>query len=404
MKQTKLKVAIDFRVEDPRQGIGTALLSLAQGLSRLQQTEQEYLFLVPEHIVGWLAPHIGGACSIVPIPAVPVSLRGRFRASIAGIPGLRKLWLGARKGQALIPRGDGLLARLGCDVVHFPSQAAYLTHVPSIYQPWDLQHCHLPELFSQEDLILRGTYYPAFCEQARFVCVQTEWGKQDLIQQFGLPPEKIIVIRMGSVSEAETPVSESEADAVARQLDLPDEFLVYPAITWPHKNHELILRGLALMKQRTGKTIDVVFTGKPTAQRAALDQLASSLGVASSLHFLGFVSSQQMQVIITRATAMIFPSRFEGLGLPVLEAFRAGLPVLCSSATVLPEVAGEGALFFDPDSPEQMVEAIDSLLKSPELRRRLIARGSDILRHYASDTAAQQFMSLYTATAQRRAS
>ncbi len=404
MTRKKLKVAIDFRVEDPRQGVGTALLSLAQGLSRLQQTEQEYLFLVPEHIVGWLAPHVGGPCSIVPIPAAPVTLRGRLRATVAKTPGLRKRWLRARQGAALIPGGDGLLQRLGCDIVHFPSQAAYLTPVPSIYQPWDLQHCHLPDLFSEEDLILRSTYYPAYCKQARFVCIQTEWGKQDLIRQYDLDPEKIAVVRMGSVAQAETSQSTAEANAIAQDLNLPDKFLVYPAVTWPHKNHELILRGLAFMKARTGKAIDVVFTGKPTAERAALDELANDLGITSYIHFLGFVSSGQMQVIVRKATAMIFPSRFEGLGLPVLEAFRAGLPVLCSSATVLPEVAGEGALFFDPDSPEQMVEAVDRLLASPDLRDKLIAAGHKVLQRYASDAAAREFMNLYNATAGRSAS
>jgi len=317
---------------------------------------------------------------------------------------LRRVWLTVRQGPALIPRSDGTVERLGCDVVHFPSQIAYLTEVPSVYQPWDLQHCHLPEFFPREDLILRETYYPAFCHQARFVCVPTEWGKQDLISQYGLEPEKIVVIRWGSAFEAYSSPSEAEMQQARRELRLPETYLVYPAVTWPHKNHELILRGLALMQQRTGKAIDVVFTGKHTKARAGLERLAESLGIAKYIHFLGFVSPEQIQAIFKGALAMVFPSRFEGLGLPVLEAFRMGLPVICSSATVLPEVSGGAALLFDADSPEEMVEAIDRLSDSPVLPAELVASGYSVLERYSADNAAQQFAHLYREIAGKQSS
>jgi glycosyltransferase involved in cell wall biosynthesis len=402
MRVTKrLKVAIDFRVEDPRQGVGTAVLALAHGLSRLKENEQEYVFVVPEHIVEWIKPHLNGPCSVVAIPAPKPTLRSTVRAKLAGIPALRKLWLNARKSNALTPSSDGTIERLACDVVHFPSQIAYLTEVPSIYQPWDLQHCHLPQFFSEEDLILRSTYYPAFCRQARFVCVQTEWGKQDLITQYGLEAEKISVIRWGTAFEAYSASTDQELAEIRRQLGLPDTFLVYPAVAWPHKNHELILRGLALLQQRTGKAIDVVFTGKPTQADAELQTLAKSLGIEQYLHFLGFVSTSQIQAIFQGALAMIFPSRFEGLGLPVLEAFRVGLPVICSSATVLPEVSGGAALLFDPDSPEEMVAALERLCNTPSLRAELIGEGYSVLKRYSADTAAEQFVRLYRKTAGR---
>ena len=397
---SRLKIAIDFRVEDPRQGVGTAVLALAHGLSNLRQTDQEYVFVVPQPLVAWLSPHLSGACSIVGIPQPVPTLRSRLRARLAAIPALRRLWLRSNGG-ARVPSSDGTVEALQCDVVHFPSQVAYLTEVPSIYQPWDLQHCHLPEFFSEEDLLLRKSLYPAFCQQARFVCIQTEWGKQDLIQQFHLDPAKIEVIRWGTAFEAYTSPSDAELQQTRRELDLPEKYLVYPAVTWPHKNHALILQALALMVERTGRAVHVIFTGKPTDARRELEAQAQSLGIAPYLHFLGFVTPTQIQAIFAGATAMVFPSRFEGLGLPVLEAFRVGLPVLCSTATVLPEVAGDAALLFDPDSPAELVDALDRMLASPELRADLVARGHTVLERYSADHAAEEFRKLYARTAGR---
>lgn len=394
---SSLKIAIDFRIDDPRQGVGTAVLALAHGLSRLHPADQEYLFVVTPENLPWLQEHVSGRCSVVAAPRSTPGRLARIKSQLRKVTFLRRLWLKSRKEGALIPHSDGFLESLHCDVVHFPSQIACLTNLPSIYQPWDLQHCHFPEFFSPEELLLRHARYPAFCRQARFVCIQTEWGKQDLIQQYGLDPSRIAVIRWGTAFEAYNPPLPAEVASIRAELSLPTEFFVYPAITWPHKNHELILHALAL-RRAAGRPTQVVFTGAITPYREYLDALARKLGVEADVHFLGFVTSQQIQVIYRLATAMIFPSKFEGLGLPVLEAFRVGLPVLCSSATVLPEVVGDAALLFHEDSPAELMEAMERI-QSLEVRAQLCARGAQVLEHYSANKAALEFAALYRAAA-----
>lgn len=391
----KLKIAIDFRIDDPRQGVGTAVLALAHGLSQLKGNNQEYLFVVYDHSVEWLKPHISGPCSIVGAPSDNRSKTGVVKKALGKIPPLRRVYARIRTDTSIIPASDGFVETLGCDLVHFPCQVAYLTEIPSIYQPWDLQHCHLPQFFSQEDLRMRQLRYPAFCRQARSVCVQTEWGKKDLFEQFGVAPEKIDVIRWGSAFEAYSAPLDAEVREVQQELGLPKIFLIYPAITWPHKNHELVIRGLAWMKQQYGLTVEVIFTGTTNAYRDELLELAVHLGVAQQIRFLGFVTDKQIQAIFRLATAMVFPSKFEGLGLPVIEAFRVGLPVACSFATVLPEVGGDAALFFDPDSPEEFGRVVQRLLSSEELRSTMIARGYRALERYSTSATATAFVELY---------
>jgi glycosyltransferase involved in cell wall biosynthesis len=409
---SRIKVAIDFRVGDPRQGIGTALLALAHGLATHGREDQEYVFLVNEGSVNWLSPHLSGNCSVVSIhaprqlPDKPVTQFGGLRGWIKKLPGVRPAVLEMRSwprkiGNLLrltkpqVDASDGLAEALGCDMVHFPSQGAYTTNLPSIYQPWDLQHCHLPQFFSKEELQRRDVLYRRSCREARAVCVSTEWGKADLVAQYGLDPAKIEVIRFGTAFEAYTPPSQSEIEEVRRELGLPQTFMVFPAVTWPHKNHENLIRGLSVMKRNYNMAVEMYFTGAPTELESQLKELTVELGLQDTVHFLGFVSSTQIQAIFRLATAMIFPSKFEGLGLPVLEAFRAGLPVACSSATVLPEVAGDGAVFFDPDSPEEIAAAIKMLIESPELRANLVERGYKIVEGYSALAAAKQFAVLY---------
>jgi glycosyltransferase involved in cell wall biosynthesis len=171
--------------------------------------------------------------------------------------------------------------------------------------------------------------------------------------------------------------------------------MIYPAVTWPHKNHAVIPRALARLKEQGARPPAVLFTGAATDFQSKLQTLAESLGVASEVRFLGFVTTSQLQVLFRLARAMIFPSKFEGLGLPVLEAFRAELPVISSNATVLPEVAGDAVLYFDPNSPEQLAEAIEMLRGSEALRKDLMRRGQTLLQRYSADLAADHFASLY---------
>ena len=398
VQKRRLKIGIDFRVEEPRQGVGTAVLALLHGLSHLQQTEQEYLLLVWDKHLDFFRPYVSGNCSLVGVPSPTPSSGARWKARLRGVAFLQWLYTKMRPASARLAASDGTAERLGCDLVHFPSQVGYTTALPTIYQPWDLQHRHYPEFFAPQDYRVRETQYPEFCRRARFVCVQTEWTRQDVIRQYDLEPEKVVVIRWGTAFEAYRQPSEKEILQVQEDLNLQEPFFLYPAITWPHKNHAVILRALAVLQQRHGRAPLVLFTGKPTDYQATLQAMSRDLKVDHAVRFLGFTSTNQIQVLFHLAQALLFPSLFEGLGLPILEAFRAGLPVISSNATVLSEVTGNAALLFDPASPEQLADRIDELQSSPLLRQHLAERGKETLANYSIDETARQFFSLYNKT------
>lgn len=400
LSKRRLKIGIDFRVDEPRQGVGTAVLALLHGLSRLQQTEQEYILLVQERHADFFRPYVSGSCSIVGVPAPAASHTLRWKAKLRNSSVLHWLWTKVRPAGARLPASDGIAEQLGCALVHFPSQIGYTTTLPTIYQPWDLQHRHYPEFFSPQDIRTRDTQYRAFCERASSVCVQTEWTKQDVVTQYGINPNKIAVMRWGTAFEAYLQPSLEETERIRAELALPELFFLYPAVCWPHKNHAVILRALALLQSYCSQRLHVVFTGAASGYQTQVEALARELGVSDAIRFLGFTTSSQLQTLFHLATALLFPSRFEGLGLPVLEAFRAGLPVISSNATVLPEVTGGAALLFDPDSPEELASGIEALLASSQLRARLIKRGKQVVEDYSVDATAQDFFELYRKVAE----
>jgi glycosyltransferase involved in cell wall biosynthesis len=391
----KLRIALDCRSLDPQQGIGTAVLALANALSESECTEQEYTFMIQDELQDWLRPHIFGPCRFRCVPAPKLS---GLKKSLRAIPFLHSAWAKLRSGILPVPISSGDIESQQFDLVHFPTQAAYRTHLPSIYQPWDLQHLHYPQFFSQTEFALRERWYRAYCAQAAFVCVQTEWSRRDVLAKYELSPDRVVVIRWGSVFDSYAPPTlQSVRDTIAK-YHLPEQFFFYPAITWPHKNHECIIRALHLLKREHARTPDVYFTGASTEFRAKLNTIARELGVSEQLHHLGFVTPEELQSVFASATAMIFASKFEGFGLPILEAFHARLPVLSSNATVLPEVAQDGAAYFDPDSSRELATLMARSLDDPDFRQALIEKGSKVLVSFSMKDTAKGFQALYART------
>lgn len=391
----KLRVALECRIPNFQQGIGTVILSLAHALCRLPVNEEHYTFVIFEDhqplFRGLPAEH--AAVLTVPRPAL-----SSVRNQLSWLVGLRTGWRIARAAFGPLPASDGIIEGRGFDVVHFPTPVGYATRIPSIYQPWDLQHVHLPQFFSSHDKIWRNRVYKAMCRQARFVSIQTEWGKNDLVCQYGIEEDKIVVIPWGSALNAYPPPELCDVEATREKYQLPEQFLFFPAVTWPHKNHEMAIRALAELKQQ-GIDFSLVCTGDRTDHYPRLEELAERCGVRDRLMFLGFVTPVELQSIYSMAAAMIFPSRFEGFGLPVMEAFQSGLPVLCARATVLPEVAGDAALFFDPDDAKGAAQEIRRLISSPTLRAEMVQKGFARASALTVSKAAEQFRDLYHRTA-----
>jgi glycosyltransferase involved in cell wall biosynthesis len=385
-----LRVCIDARLPAGRfGGVEQALIGIAAGLSKLDDGDEEFLFLVHPGAAEWIRPYVSGPCRLLP------TRRGWAQHTARAIArGLaeRTPRVGPRFA---VRRSDGTAERAGAHLIHFPVQDAFLTELPSIYQPHDLLHLHHPEFFSAWEWERRERVYGTHCERAQMVVAMTSWGKRDLTARYGLPDEKVQVVPWGSVLWEYPRPSKADLDRLRARLSLPDRFLLYPAQTWPHKNHETLLDALALIRRREGLAVPLVCPGRRNRHFERIEGRTRELGLAETTRFPGFVSPLELRGLYELATALVFPSRFEGWGLPICEAFSAGLPVASSSASSLPDLVGDAGLLFDPDSPEEIAASVLRLWRDPVLRQTLAESGRARGELFSFDRTARLFRAHY---------
>lgn len=378
LNSSPLRVAIDARLESGTVGgVEQFVVGLASGLSQLKETDDVYYFLTQDADIGWIEPYLEGNCALLQTEMRESAARWKQR--LRTLPQLRRAWNTvtplAGKRTIRIPRSDGTIERAGIDVMHFTRQGAFLTAVPSIYQPWDLQHRHLPEFFTPRERLSRDVLLRAFCEQATTVAVPSGWGKEDLVTTFDVQANKIEVVPLAPPTAAYGVPSSAEVAKVRGRLDLPEAFALYPAQTWPHKNHVLLLEALATLRARRDVIVPLVCTGHLNQFSAEVRAKADSLGIADQVRFLGFVSTLELQCLYRLCRCLVFPSKFEGWGFPISEAFYARVPVASSNVTCLPQQAGDAAVLFDPEDTEAIATAVQRIWLDTALRQKLVKRG-----------------------------
>lgn len=389
-------------------GVEQVVIGLAAALSRLDDGDEQYLFLVNEGHTAWLEPYISGPSSllIAKPPAAALEVQKGVRATVlksagAAIP--RQLRAAVRRRMPrpfVLPVSDGSIERASVGVMHFPMQLGFLTEVPTIYTPHDLQHLHLPQFFSRADVARREKQYRALCAQATIVVVMSTWAKDDFVAQYGLRPDKVRVVPGAATTAVYEQPTEAEMAAVREGLRLPEQFAIYPAKAWPHKNHLRLVGALELLRD-LGVEVPVVMTGNQDGSDIPVLAKARALGVADLLHFVGFVTPRDLVALYRMARMMVFPSMFEGWGLPVVEALAMGLPVACSKATCLPAVTAGAAELFEATDTAAIADAIRKVWLDEGLRERLTADGRARAADFSWDRTSRIFRACYRQVAGR---
>lgn len=405
-----LRVCIDARLMSDGQvgGVEQFVIGLVAGLSGLADGREEYVFLCNDPGADRLTPYIGNRFEIIHGAAAtrrPAWSR-RFMKSRFVRNTTRKLFSQLLKSDRFptalrVPTSDGTIEGKGIDLIHFPNQSAFLTEIPSVYHPWDLQHLHLPEFFSSEVIRKREIEYRAFCSQAKMVIAATSWQKRDLLKHYDLPAEKVKVIEPAAPTELYPAPSDEDLRAISPKFSLPERFVFYPAQTWPHKNHLTLLTALALLRGRENLSVPVVCSGKINDFYQDIAAHAARLNLERQVQFVGFVTPLELQCLYSLCTAMVFPTLFEGFGLPLMEAFSAGVPVACSNITSLAAQVDGAALLFDPHSASEIAEVMSRLWNDEKLRHNLAQRGRDRARLFSWNRTARVVRAVYRSLCNR---
>jgi glycosyltransferase involved in cell wall biosynthesis len=246
---------------------------------------------------------------------------------------------------AAAARPGPLRARLDdASIVHYP----LTIRIPSVEKPsvvslLDVQHLDLPQMFSRSERRFRSVAWDRSARGAQRVIAISEFVRGRAIDKLGLDPDRVRAIPLGlDHGELEPGAGEREP------------FLLYPARRWPHKNHERLFEAFALLRAEQPE-LRLVLTGG-----------GDFSNVPAGVEARGHAPRAEVVSLMQRASALVFPSLYEGFGLPPLEAMACGCPVASSNAASLPEVVGDAASLFDPREPSAIAEAVREVLADPQ--------------------------------------
>ena len=300
-----------------------------------------------------------------------------------------------RSGNPFVRLGLELPARSasGLDLLHVSYASPLWTRVPVVVTVHDVCYASNPEWFSARDLRVLGTMVPRAIRKAARVITDSDAARRDIVHHYPVAEEKIAVVHVGPGAAAQAITREdAAAELAALGINPGDPYVLVVGNLQPRKNLVRLVEAFARLS-RGGLDASLVVVG-PSHYRAS-DAFAAASSLGGRVHFTGYVSDRRLAACYELATVFVFPSLYEGFGMPALEAMSHGVPCLCSNAGALPEVCGDAALYFDPTSVDAIAEGLQRLLADAELRRRLSATAREWVRRFSWNTAAEETIAVY---------
>jgi glycosyltransferase involved in cell wall biosynthesis len=361
-----MKIAFDLRrIGNP--GIGRYMKCLAESITA-QAPEHEYLLILPpqsEHLVH--SPNAQKLCT----PLKYYSVREQFE----------------------LPR---ILSRYKVDLLHSPHfLLPLLRPCSAVATIHDVIYMACPEdLPSFAGRLYYRAMMNACSRSATRIITDSKHSKNEIIRYLNADPAKIDVVYPAVDPFFEAPADTGEIASVRSRFGIDRDYLLSVGIYKPRKNHASLLKAFQLLLKRGGES-QLVIAGPLGEGEPILRGLAQELGIAEHVIFTGFVNDADLRALYSGARVCVCPSLYEGFGFTVLEAMACGTPVVCSSATSLPEVAGKAALYFDPQKPEEMASQLLRAFLDESVRTSLIADGRNNLLRFSWEETARQTLEVY---------
>jgi glycosyltransferase involved in cell wall biosynthesis len=274
----------------------------------------------------------------------------------------------------------------------------------SVFTIHDLIFRFFPEYHLPLNRWYLSLMLPRFVKRADSIIAVSESTRRDALRLLQIPPEKITVIYEG-VNPAFRPLKDAaQLASVCAKYHLPSRFMLYLGTIEPRKNLVTLLEAYHALHQRGGATPALVVAGRKGWLYQPVFDRVRELGLEGRVYFTDYIHSADAPTLMNAAEVFVFPSLYEGFGLPPLEAMACGTPVICSNASSLPEVVGEGGILFQPRDVGGLVAAIESVLSDERLRAQLCARGLAQASRFSWERAARETLFVYRRVFEEKAS
>jgi glycosyltransferase involved in cell wall biosynthesis len=255
------------------------------------------------------------------------------------------------------------------------------TKVPQCLVLHDVAFLHYPSFIKKSHLLFYKRYTAKFLSKAASVVTVSEFSKQDIIKQYKTEAAKIDVVLNG-VKEIFQPVNDEDKAAIKNNYTDGKEYFIYAGAIHPRKNLMNLLKAFSVFKKRQQTNMKLMLVGRLAWKYETFEKDLKSYKYRNDVVMTGYVEDKELVSLIGSAYGMIYPSLFEGFGVPVLEAMRCDVPVITSADSAMQEIAKDAALYFDASSHTDMADKMMLLYKDENLRKDLILKGRQIAKQY----------------------
>ena len=364
-----MRIAIDARkLRD--YGIGTYVRNVLRHLSRIDR-DTEYVLLCRQNDCG-IAAELGENFRSIPESAPAYSIRE----------------------QLAVPMD---LRREGIDLFHAPHYVLPpLTPCRSVVTIHDCIHLQFPQYLPNRlgYAYARTALWIAAHRSARVLTV-SEASKRDILKYFNVPAAKIDVIYNAIDERFGQEPSAEDVSRVKERYQLNDPYVLYAGNIKPHKNLERLIEAFHLLRREGVDQVKLLIIGDEISKYATLRRAVHRYKLHQHVRFFGFVPDRTLAVLYRLAAVFVFPSLYEGFGLPPLEAMASGTPVITSNVSSLPEVVGDAALLIDPYDPVAIEQAMRRVLSDAALRADLRERGLARVKEFSWDRSVRRIRQVY---------
>jgi glycosyltransferase involved in cell wall biosynthesis len=296
------------------------------------------------------------------------------------------------------------LRRHPVDVLHVQYTAPPFAPCPIVVTIHDLSFEHLPETFNRRSWMQLRLTVRHTARRAAQITTLSEYSRQDISQTYGIDPGIITVTQAAAAPMFKRVNNETELQRVRETYGIDGDYILSLCSIQPRKNLQRLIEAYSLLRRLhpEGKLPTLVLAGKRGWLENETMQAARGDESSGNIRFTGYVADEQLNALYSGAICFVYPSYFEGFGLPILEAMKCGTPVIAGNRTSIPEVAGEAALLFDPFDVHSLVAALKRVLDDSEYRAALGAKGLQRASEFSWQTTARLTLDAYQrATAQQ---
>lgn len=263
--------------------------------------------------------------------------------------------------------------------------------IKSVVTIHDLIFMRHPEYYSPIDVAIYKWKFRNTCKQADRIIAISECTRRDIMELGEIDDSRIHVVYQSCDTRFRQQVSPEQKQDVRARYSLPKRYVLFVGTIEERKNALLAAQALPYLSDE----IHLVLVGRQTAYAKTITSFARQNGLANRVHMLSGVPTSDLYAIYQQAECFVYPSRYEGFGIPVIEAIQSRLPVIACTGSCLEEAGGPDNVYVDPDEPQEMAMAIKSITDNPDAARQIVTRSLDYIRRFENGNVAQEMLNVY---------